>query len=292
MTILVGIRCRDGVVIGADSSVTFGADPFTRTIEQFTDKKIEIIGDQVIVAGTGFVGHQQRFCSVVNSIFSANDTFGKKSSLDIARKLAGSAISDFASTHSPTKQYAALVAYRSSNDNFNLCEFSVDGFQPEMKEPNGLWWASLGSGQTIVDPFLALLAKVFWTDGGPSLRGGIFTAYWALEHACELNTGGIQKPIRLATLQAVSKPAGGVRARMLTDDELAEHVDMIAEATKRLQSFRDVLEGAVEAKEIPQPDTKDKSETNAPGPSPKSDAVGKTGGTGLPGLPGGPSLKS
>jgi hypothetical protein len=79
---------------------------------------------------------------------------------------------------------------------------------------------------------------------------------------------------------------------MLTDDELAEHVDMIAEATKRLQSFRDVLEGAVEAKEIPQPDTKDKSETNAPGPSPKSDAVGKTGGTGLPGLPGGPSLKS
>jgi hypothetical protein len=78
---------------------------------------------------------------------------------------------------------------------------------------------------------------------------------------------------------------------MLTDDELAEHADMIAEATKRLQSFRDVLEGSVEAKEIPQPDTKDKSQTNAPSPPPKSDAVGKAGGAALPGLPGGPSLK-
>ena len=273
MTILVGIRCKDGVVIGADSSVTFGADQFHRTIEQFTDKKIEIIGDQVIVAGTGAVGHQQRFCSVVDKVFKTNDVFGKMSALEIACHLANKGVSDFASTHSPVKQYAALVAYRSNDRKINLCEFTLDGFQPEMKELKGLWWASLGSGQAIVDPFLALLSKVFWYDGAPSLKGGIFTASWALDHACELNTGGIQPPIRIATLQADRLDKGKIRARMLSDDELSEHRDMIGEATKRLQSFREVLEGegTVESKDIPQPKP---AVATAP----------------LPGLPGGPPL--
>jgi hypothetical protein len=57
MMIIVGTRCKDGVVIGADSSVTFGASPTQR--EQPTDRRIEIVGGEVIVAGTGFVGQQQ-----------------------------------------------------------------------------------------------------------------------------------------------------------------------------------------------------------------------------------------
>lgn len=254
MTILVGIKCKDGIVIGADSSVTFGGLSL-RTIEQHTDRKIEIIGDQVIVAGTGFVGHQQRFSSVVTKIFKGNDTFGKKNALDIGRVLAGAGVTDFASTGAPQRQYAALVAYKSEDNDYNLCEFSIDNFQPELKELNGLWWVSLGSGQPIVDPFLALLAKVFWKDGPPSIRGGIFSAYWALEHACDLNTGGIKEPIHIAVLKSDRANKGRVRAKMLDSDELAEHKDMIRAATEQLRKFRDVLEGSMEAKEIPEPPT-------------------------------------
>lgn len=54
MTILVGLLCKEGIVIGADSSATFGSAQF-RTIEQPTDK-IEIIDNQIIVAGTGQIG--------------------------------------------------------------------------------------------------------------------------------------------------------------------------------------------------------------------------------------------
>jgi 20S proteasome alpha/beta subunit len=68
MTAIVGIRCKDGVVIGADSSATFTDGGQVRTIEQPTEKKIEIIGDKVIVAGTGSVGHGQRFCAVVRKL--------------------------------------------------------------------------------------------------------------------------------------------------------------------------------------------------------------------------------
>ena len=54
MTILVGLLCKDGIVIGSDSSATFGTMQ-NRTIEQPTDK-IEIIDGKVIIAGTGQVG--------------------------------------------------------------------------------------------------------------------------------------------------------------------------------------------------------------------------------------------
>jgi 20S proteasome alpha/beta subunit len=273
MTFIVGIRCKDGIVIGADSSVTFGSGPHPaqRTIEQATDRKIEIIGDRVIVAGTGFVGHQQRFTDTARKMFYESKTFGKNSGLDIGRALSAAGVADFASTSATMGKYAALAAYPSSDGSLHLCEFTSDGFQPEMKERDALWWVAIGSGQSIVDPFLALLRKVFWSDGPPSLRGGIFTALWALEHACELNTGGIQKPIHMATLALDNR--GILRAKKLEPDALDEHENMIKGATEQLRSFRTTLEGA-EAKEVPK------------APSPPTGAAPKAGGI-LPGLPGG-----
>lgn len=61
MTVLVGVLCQDGVVIGADSSMTHTlATGQTGTIEQPTDK-IYRVGPDVLIAGTGVVGLVQRF---------------------------------------------------------------------------------------------------------------------------------------------------------------------------------------------------------------------------------------
>lgn len=49
MTLVVGILCKDGVVIGADSAITFGLSPQQPTIEQPYSKKITVILDQVII---------------------------------------------------------------------------------------------------------------------------------------------------------------------------------------------------------------------------------------------------
>src|SRR5882762_8782723 len=85
-------------------------------------------------------------------------------------------------------QFAAMVAYP-ANDQPSLCELPGGPgiFQPEIKKVDDLWFASTGSGQSITDPFLALLRKVYWRDEAPSLQGGIFTALWALQHACEVS---------------------------------------------------------------------------------------------------------
>lgn len=59
MTAIVGIICKKGVVVGADSSATFNAGQIN-TMEQKT-KKIQIIDNKIIIAGTGSIGLGQRF---------------------------------------------------------------------------------------------------------------------------------------------------------------------------------------------------------------------------------------
>src|SRR5262245_50874864 len=66
MTILVGVLCEDGAVIGSDSSVTLDHSGYN-TIEQVCPDKLSIIGKRFIVAGTGSVGHFQRFCFVLEN---------------------------------------------------------------------------------------------------------------------------------------------------------------------------------------------------------------------------------
>jgi 20S proteasome alpha/beta subunit len=63
MTAIVGILCEEGVVLGTDSSATFGAGGI-RTIEQPYDK-LHVIGGSVAVAGSGPVGMGQRFEAIV-----------------------------------------------------------------------------------------------------------------------------------------------------------------------------------------------------------------------------------
>jgi hypothetical protein len=63
MTVIVGILCSDGVVIGSDSAMAAGRLLTGYTIERQEGDvlKIEIIEDNTITAGTGAMGLAQRF---------------------------------------------------------------------------------------------------------------------------------------------------------------------------------------------------------------------------------------
>jgi hypothetical protein len=63
MTVIVGILCSDGVVIGTDSTMVAGRFQTGYTIErqQGDVLKIEVIGDDTITAVTGAMGLGQRF---------------------------------------------------------------------------------------------------------------------------------------------------------------------------------------------------------------------------------------
>src|ERR1700687_3890450 len=68
MTLIVGLKCSDGVVVGADGISTFG-NAAGHTIRQVTTK-LEVIADKVVIGVSGSVGLAQRFKSEVEDLYA------------------------------------------------------------------------------------------------------------------------------------------------------------------------------------------------------------------------------
>jgi hypothetical protein len=232
MTAIVGVLCSDGVVIGTDSSTTFGTG-FSPTIEQITEK-LSIVKNVVIVAGTGQVGMGQRFRHIIETAHNDRVFQGTNHHIDVGKELCRRAVIDFGSTNAQQKQYGALIAFP-LGDKVHLCEFAVTDFQPEFKDQH-IWYCSMGSGQPITDPFLGLMREVFWESGPPSIQDGVFAATWSLDHVISLNPGGIKEPTRVAVLEKVN---GVYQARLLDVADLDEHRENIKAAKQRLREFRE-----------------------------------------------------
>jgi 20S proteasome alpha/beta subunit len=231
MTAIVGVLCRDGLVIGADSSTTFASSVGSPIIEQPTEK-LCLISSCIIVAGTGQVGLGQRFCHVVEKAYDEKVFFGMKHPTDVGNEVSKRARDNFAYTGANKGTYGALVGF-ALGDKPYLCEFAVADFQPEFKTDT-MWYGSMGSGQPITDPFLALMREVFWDKGPPSVQDATFAVTWALDHAIEVNPGGINGPARISVLE---KNQGKYRTRLLDDAALEEHRQNIEQAKQRLRAF-------------------------------------------------------
>jgi hypothetical protein len=251
MTVIIGALCTNGVVIGCDSSATY-SDGSGKTIEQPTSDKIEIISSPpVITAVTGQFGLAQRFREILKRP-NTLQSIERDIPLKAARMIAGLTVEDFIATKATKGEFGALMASH-HNGTFALCEYAEKDFQPEFKTEER-WFAAMGSGQRIVDPFLALMRRIFWPNSQPTVSGGIFAVMWALDLAIEVNPGGINGPARIAVLE-MSKKAGHHVARWLDEDELDEHKDNVVELEEHLREYRRNFggSGGLSTKEQPAP---------------------------------------
>jgi hypothetical protein len=248
MTAVVGVLCTDGVVIGTDSSATFMAGASFRTIEQPTEK-LDLVADRIIIAGTGAIGLGQRFKRIVEQAWRDNRFKGDP--VECGRMLAELAIKDFSSTGANKGSYGALLAFPFAKT-LQLCEFGSSDFQPELKHPHPrLWYTSMGSGQPITDPFMALLRQVLWDSSQPTVKQATFAVLWALEHAIECNPGGIDGPARIAVLQSIDAQP---RASLVPQAELDEHKQAIESAKAGMRSALEGLSGPLGgAPDVPKP---------------------------------------
>jgi 20S proteasome alpha/beta subunit len=240
VTLLVGIHCTDGVVVAADSASTFG-NPGAFTITHPV-QKIAIIEKKVIVACTGHTGLAQRFEAVVETLYSGPDWKG--SAIDKGKTMAARGIQDFAQTGIRPGQFGAIVAFMHQNKP-QLCEYQVADFQPDLKGEQ-CWYVSMGSGQSLADPYLALMRMAFWREGPPTLQSGIFTAAWVMHHAIEAAPGFVRAPIDIAVLE-------DGKARLLDPDELQEHHTHVQESMEHFRTFEKIMLGTVDSPPLPAP---------------------------------------
>ena len=109
----------------------------------------------------------------------------------------------------------------------------------------------MGSAQGITDLFLGLMRKVFWSKRAPRVQDAIFAVIWALDHAIDLNVGGVNGPARIAMLERGAK--GQLNARLLASSELEEHRQAIKNVKDGMLSITYKLQPAEGTPDILKP---------------------------------------
>lgn len=231
MTLIVGVRCSDGVVIGSDSAMTFGSGQ-QLTIQQPFHSKIEFIHDRVIVAGAGALGAGQRFVNIARQAW-LDAQIEHVNPVDVGRRLSSMAVQDFHSTSAPQGSYGALVAYVHGGA-AELIEFDTQYFQPEAKT-NDNWYVSMGSGQPVADPLLGFARRALWGDKPPTIREGAFAVTLVLKLGCEMAPFGVSPPIQIATLSNVE--SDDFVTRRLSAEELLEHGENVRTAIEHFGRY-------------------------------------------------------
>ena len=249
MTLIVGIKCSDGVVLGADGAATLGNILGETTVTQHVTK-LQIIQDRIIMGVSGQVGLSQLYCDRVEGLWRDNK-LGRSTGLpDVQRLVYGAIYQDAqiaiagaaASVPLIGNVNAATLVLTNSliaipvgglNGSAELIQCNHLGM-PEAAT-NDLPYVTIGSGQSLADPFLAFLRRVFWPDAPPNLADGVFATVWTLRHAISVTPGGVSEPIQVATL---AKHRGReLSASILASEQLQEHRQNVLEVERYLASF-------------------------------------------------------
>jgi hypothetical protein len=240
MTLIVGILCADGVVVGSDSYATYG-DGRMPTIGQQAAKKVNCLNDHVVYASTGAVGMAQLVANTVKKMWdenrfqgvktpeSAMDEIGKEIMKVVLPYMQAGQVQKNLTGDASTSLCKSMVAIPIAHQ---ACLFQFDfSGAPERATPQ-LPFVSLGSGQMIADPFLALIRRLLWADTEPTLAEGRLAAVWAIDHVRRTNAGGVGGDIQLATL--VPQKSGLPKVQLSAQKEIGEHLQNIGDAESAL----------------------------------------------------------
>jgi 20S proteasome alpha/beta subunit len=241
MTILIGMLCSDGIVIGSDSAYTA-----SNAIEK-SGNKIDIIDNKIIVGIAGNVLLGQRFANIVksNSNFIQNATTKNGdicNNVAVSEEVACFLHREFAKTNS-ISQYANSKFFIAALTNNQLSFYTfTDGtsgvISTDVKiggpERDG-WYECTGSGHYIANSCIALTKQLFGIDNIPTVETATLLCYWAIKHSIEINPGGINEPINIAALYKNNN-----NAVLLSDIELDDLEKRINEIITKAKSINNI----------------------------------------------------
>lgn len=261
MTLIVGVRCQDGVVIGADTISTYISPRGAPTIEQEVESKIDILDDALIIATAGSVGTSQLIKARLERDWTTIDH--DQPLVDVRSALSESIWQQVKPTYRRVGDARYLLRdERIAPDAcFPLMAFSLsdtptllqfDQYANSTEYTPSLPFVSLGSGQAYADPFLAFLKRAIWQNSAPKrVADGITGILWALQHVNQVGAGiGVGGEPSIVVLH---KPESNWVAERLTHDRVDAHRQLIMGAEFALQDFLQATEPVPELMPIPLP---------------------------------------
>lgn len=264
MTVIVGVQCLDGVVMGSDSAASFAAGAMP-TIGQQIVTKVHDIDGRALLSACGAVGIAQMIVPAVQRIYGARELSGSRvSGVDQYMSRIGVEIGSVVRPHFETAKSAVGVVGNHELQGPLVCRCLIGAFvegrpyvlqfahtgAPEHSTPQ-LPFVALGSGQMAADPFLAFLRRVICPGRVPTLAEGRLMVTWTLKHVIECSPGGVGGPIQLGWITM----EGGATTVSLAADVAHEHLAAVHDAERTLRAHVTGAEAETEAGPIPTPPT-------------------------------------
>jgi 20S proteasome alpha/beta subunit len=257
MTLIVGIKCTDGIVMCGDGALT-------STIRQ-SSRKLSIIQPDILVGFAGALGLAQRQTGLMSRVLTTENARQQIAgwSLDQAMgelrvlfwpaieqemKIAASALAEVAQVALNSAIVELMVALPCGNVP-QLMRFNTAAAPEACTDMLDCF--AIGSGRMMADPFLAFLKDSLYNGNPLSLADGRFIATLTMRHAIRTNPGGIADPIQMVVLE--SQGAGGFSARELEQSELDEHERAADAFFQHVGQYQQGAGGPPTASESPPP---------------------------------------
>lgn len=242
MTVVVAILCNDGVVVASDSMITNSMGNIGTT--ETKGKKIYDVKSHIF-AFAGDPALADRFRAVLEHGISPHLS-QSQFPLDYATHATQILIKHFTATSLQLPiLLSGVVAF--VHDGNHHCAFFNQDLQPRLLDPNHYWFA-FGSGKQFADPFLAFLTGIFGI-GQPSISTGKFIATWAVQHAIETNTGGVNGPIQMYVL--AKEQDGSYSITEMCQQDIDDQSQAIEGARAALVEWRDQMSGELQEENLP-----------------------------------------
>lgn len=240
MTIIIGIHCRDGIVIAGDSALTINSN-----VEQTYSEKITCINNNILIGFSGDLGTAQRFKKRMEYDFESYIHKLEKSlqrglqPFEMAKLACQIGINEFMDTQpfnvTVNVSTSFLVGFF-CKDQHLLFLLQAGQLQPVIMGED-LSFASIGCGNYITNPFLSFIKDVFWVGKQvPDVSIGIFSSLMALDLAIKTNAGGINGPIHVAVIRKDNQNV--YSCQKLHEDELSDHLTNCKLAMKYFSGYR------------------------------------------------------
>ena len=216
MSLIVGIRCTDSVVLAASGPGTMLSEDGLPPARQLA-KKLRVVAGQAVLGVAGHDGLAQemalsleRCLSAPDDSEAAEDTLRAKlrdalaapvqRSVAIHRTLQGLPGFGITSNEYVISQSLLAIPFRDSLRLYLLDpECSVTEITDELS------CAAVGSAKAIGEPFLAYLRRVLWVGRLPEAELGELAAYWTVLHVIENSSSDVTHPIQLVVVTRSSR---------------------------------------------------------------------------------------
>jgi hypothetical protein len=247
MTLIVGIKCKDGLVVAADGATTWGV-PGELMVRQSVRKKLRLLGTWGVVGVSGTVGMGQRLAAEVEALRDVMPGHRPHEVMTAVRqalwqvlgaeldyaKVAALAIGDQSSV---LNVLAESVAGLVVGGEPCLFYFNRQGMPGQVCDE--VPFVSAGCGKWIADPFLAYLRRTYWRGAAPDLAQGAFSAVWSLHYAIRTHPGGFDLPLQVV---AFRRGADGVwKAEEMPEAEWRGHLELVKRLEAELSNLQQKL---------------------------------------------------